>query len=294
MREVAQQAEAIGLNAVFVPEHTGFDLADGSHTKVWDGWALLPALAVVTSKVALGPFVAVPSVRHPIALARMASVVDEVNGGRLILALGSSGADSSERAWRVLGIPNVRLYARFEEAVMILVPLLREGAVDFAGQYFTARAARLGPPGPRGGRIPIWIAAKGPRMTRLAARWADAINFNGHLTSPEDARTLVAGFADACREVGRDPASVGRTGYALVSFTAPESDPAGVAFGALRGSPAELAAQLHAFHRAGIDHVSLDINGGDRPERQGAFPITTTRGLEQMARVLEALRELES
>lgn len=285
-------AEAIGLDAVFVADHVGFERSDGPSTEFWDGWALLPALAAVTSRIAIGPFVSPPSVRHPVALARMAAALDEVSGGRVILALGAGGA--IDRAWRVLGVPTDRLYARFEETIAILAPLLREGRVDFTGEQLAAHDARIGPTGPRGGRVPIWIGVKGPRMTRVAARWADAVNFGLPLRSADDARTYVADFDDACREIGRDPATVRRTGWAFASFSEPKADPMGEKVGALRGSVGEIAAQLHAIHRAGIDHVSLYVNDGDGQSWERTFPATSIRGLERLAPVLDALRELES
>ena len=49
MRELVQQAEAMGVDAIFVADHSGFDRSDGPSTEFWDGWALLPALAEGTS-----------------------------------------------------------------------------------------------------------------------------------------------------------------------------------------------------------------------------------------------------
>jgi len=181
MRELAQQAEAIGIDAVFVGDHSGFDRPHGPRTEFWGGWTLLPALPEVTSRVAIDPLVTVPTLRHPVALARMASALDEVSNGRLILGLGSAGP--IERAWRMLGISTERLYSRFEEAVQIIVPLLRNGVVDFHGRCFEAHEAVLGPTGPQGHTIAVWIGVKGPRMTRLAAQWADAVSFGLPLAS---------------------------------------------------------------------------------------------------------------
>lgn len=291
MRDLAQWAEAAGVDAIFVADHSGFDSPDGPRTELWDGWTLLPALAEVTRTVAIGPLVATPYLRHPVVLARMAATLDEVSGGRLILGLGSS--DPVERAFRVLGIPTDRLYSRFQEAVQIIVPLLRNGAIDFQGQFYEAHEAILGPTGPQEQAIPVWIGAKGPKMMRLAARWADAVNFQPPLSSLGGVRTLIGLFEDACRQVGRDPSTVEKTGWADIRFTghpARVNDDWSIP---IVGDPVQIAAQLHAFHQAGISHVSCYIDAGDEPKTR-TLPLITVHGLELFAHVIAALRGLEA
>lgn len=292
MRDLAQQAEAMGLDAVFVGDHSGFERPDGPSTEFWDGWTLLPALAEATTRIAIGPVVTVPHLRHPVALARMATALDEVSGGRLILGVGSAGP--IERALRVLGISTERLYSRFEEAVEIIVPLLHNGVVDFQGRYFRAHNAVLGPTGPQGHTIPIWIGVKGPRMTMLAARWADAVNFGLPVSSPDTAQTLIGPFDSVCRAVGRDPSTVKKTGWAMLS-------PRGVDTGAtapwefaIAGEAAEIAAQLHAVHAIGIDHITCYIDLGDEPGPKRTYPVITADALGHLAQVLDALRMLEN
>src|SRR5262249_57035722 len=97
------------------------------------------------------------SLREPARLAKMADTLDEVSGGRLILGLGS-GSHPPEYA--AFGYPDDHLAGRFEEALQIAVPLLREGRADFQGKYYRVRDCELRPrPGGSGGRrIPVWIA----------------------------------------------------------------------------------------------------------------------------------------
>lgn len=292
MRGLAHQAEAIGVDAIFVADHSGFDRRDGPSTEFWDGWTLLPALAEVTSRVAIGPLVAAPHLRHPVALARMASTLDEVSGGRLILGLGSSAP--IERALRVLGIQGERLYSRFAEAIGIIAPLLRNGVVDFEGGHFVAHEAIRGPDGPRGGSIPIWIGARGPRMMSLAARWADAVNFQAALTSAREAESLVSHFEDVCRTVGRDPSSIAKTGWAMLSFVKPDTATADDWEFAVSGDPVRIAEELHAFHRAGVDHVSCYFDPREGPTPARTFPLITPRSLKQFAVVIDTLRQLEA
>jgi alkanesulfonate monooxygenase SsuD/methylene tetrahydromethanopterin reductase-like flavin-dependent oxidoreductase (luciferase family) len=100
----------------------------------------------------------------------MAVTLDEVSGGRFILGIG---AGWNEPEFRAFGLPFDRRVDRFEEALQIIVPLLREGRVDFQGRYYSARDCELAPRGPRSGGPPVVIGAQQPRMLRLAARYAD-------------------------------------------------------------------------------------------------------------------------
>jgi alkanesulfonate monooxygenase SsuD/methylene tetrahydromethanopterin reductase-like flavin-dependent oxidoreductase (luciferase family) len=195
-----------------------------------------------------------------------------VSGGRLILGLGTG---SHRPEYTAFGFAWDHLASRFEEALHVLVPLLREGHVDFQGRLYSARDCELLPRGPRPGGPPIWIAAFGPRLMRLAARWADAFNTSWHT----DPRTLAAPFGaldDACREVGRHPGSIQRTVGTFVALddTAAESRPGREG---LRGAPEQIAQQLRAIEAAGASHITCLL-----------VP-PTARGIERFARVIELL-----
>ena len=133
---------------------------------VHEAWSLLTALAVATSKVELGQLVMCASFRPPAVLAKMAVTTDQISGGRLTLGLGAGWHDQEYRAF---GFPLDHRVSRFEEALQIIVPLLRSGAVDFQGTYYTAVHCELAPRGPRPQGPPILIGAKQPRMLRLTA-----------------------------------------------------------------------------------------------------------------------------
>ena len=104
-------------------------------------------------------------------LAKMAATLDDVSGGRLILGIGSGWHDPEYEAF---GYPTDHKVSRFEEALTVIVGLIRDGRADLDGRYVTARDAVLIPPARPD--LPILIAAKGPRMLELTARHADAWN----------------------------------------------------------------------------------------------------------------------
>jgi alkanesulfonate monooxygenase SsuD/methylene tetrahydromethanopterin reductase-like flavin-dependent oxidoreductase (luciferase family) len=271
LRALAREAEAVGFDALFVPDHLlmrgsrYWGIPDSETRGVWEAWTVLAALAEATSRVALGPFVTPTGFRNPALLAKMAATVDELSGGRLILGLGC-GTPAPEYA--AFGVPSDHLVARFEEALRIVVPLLRDGRVDFAGRYHAARDCELAPRGPRAGGPPIWIAAFRPRMLELAVRWGDGFVTAWH-SRPEALSEPFAGVRAAPR--------LQKVVGTIVALDDGLRFPQEV----LRGPTDELAAQLDAFRLAGADHVVCMLYPRDR------------RGLERFAPVVDALRRRE-
>jgi probable F420-dependent oxidoreductase len=302
LREIARLAEAVGFDALLAPDHLLFrrsppgnvpavDMPEGKSRGIWEVWSVLSAVAAVTHRVQLGPLVACTGFRNPALLAKMAETLDEISGGRVMLGLG---AGWHQPEFEAFGYPFDHRVGRFEEALRIIVPLLREGRVDFEGQYYQARDCELLPRGPRPGGLPIFIGAQGPRMMRLAARHADRFDADYQM-SPAPVLERLATLDHACREVGRDPGTIGRmagTRVALAGSDGPSGfqvapaqdgvaqfDLAGVRFPARLGSVEELVAHLRGFEAAGVEH--LTVNVVDPP---GA------RGIERFAAVIEAFR----
>jgi probable F420-dependent oxidoreductase len=281
LREMARLAEEVGFDTLFVPDHlimrgsAYWGLPEGDARGTWEAWMLLGALAEATTRVELGPYVSASSFRQPTLLAKMAATLDELSGGRLILGLGSG---SHKPEYAAFGFAWDHLASRFDEALQVLVPLLREGHVDFDGRFYQARDCELLPRGPRPGGPPIWIAAFGPRMLRLTARWADAFNTSWH-TRPGALAAPFAALDAACQDVGRDPATLGRTIGTFVTFAAltDVADRPGQA--ALRGSPAQIADGLRALAAAGADHITCMLQP------------PTLQGIEHFAAVIAALRD---
>jgi alkanesulfonate monooxygenase SsuD/methylene tetrahydromethanopterin reductase-like flavin-dependent oxidoreductase (luciferase family) len=258
LRQIATTAEAVGFDSVWIPDHLRSPLSDAPTDGAWESWSLLAALAAVTTRVQLGTWVLAVPFRNPALTAKMADTVDEISGGRLILGLG---AGYHKPEFDAFGFPFDHLASRFEEGLQIIRGLLRDGHVDFEGTYYQARDCELRPrgaqraPGPQG--PPILIGTIGERMLRLTARHADLWNASHIHTGnrPAGVAPLQAKVDAACREVGRDPATLERTAGVLVE-TAPHP-PSVFEEPPLAGTPEELAEGLRAYARAGIGHVQL-------------------------------------
>ena len=302
LREIAKTAEAIGIDALMAPDHLIFrrsppgqvpavDMPEGKSRGIWEVWSVLSAVAEATRRVEVGTLVACTGFRNPALLAKMAETLDEISGGRLLLGLG---AGWHQPEYEAFGYPFDHRVSRFEEALQIIVPLLRHGRVDFQGQYYQARACELLPRGPRPNGLPIFMGAQGPRMLRLIARHADGFDAD-YQTGPTPVLERFALLEKACQEVGRDPTTIGRMAATRVAFTGPggasgfqvgavrdgiaQFDLAGVRFPARLGSVEEVVAHLRAFEAIGVRH--LTVNVVDPPG---------VRGVERFAAVLEALR----
>jgi probable F420-dependent oxidoreductase len=260
---MARLAEEAGFDSLWVMDHLlmRFPGWEARPVGVWEGWSLLAALAAATTRVALGPFVACTGYRNPALLAKMAATVDEISGGRLILGLG---AGNHEPDYAAFGYPFDHRAGRFEEALAIVHALLREGAVDFRGTYHEARGCELRPRGPRPHGPPILVGAKGPRLLRLAAAYADAWN-PSWTADPARIPPLRAKVDAACAEVGRDPATLERTAAVLVDLPGRRARLGEDWFTDVRaakgppasGSAAELADLLRAYAGEGIAHVQV-------------------------------------
>src|SRR5262245_11585320 len=168
--DAARLAEAAGFDSLWVPDH--LQLRDEEKCfGVWEGWSLLAALAAATERVEVGSLVACTTFRNPALLAKMADTVDEISGGRLVLGLG---AGWHEPDFRAFGYPFEQRVSRFAEALAIVSGLLHDGHIDFEGEFYQVRDCELRPRGPRPLGPPILVGAEGPRMLRLAAKYADA------------------------------------------------------------------------------------------------------------------------
>ena len=155
----------------------------------------------------------------------MASTLDEVSGGRLILGLG---AGWNRPEFEAFGIPFDHRFDRFEEALQIIIPLLREGRVDFEGRYYSARNCQLAPPDPVSGGPPVLIGAEGPRMLRLADAYADMWN-TGYCSDAASFEPMREPFRTAQAEVGGAAVNVEHTAILKVGWADLESCPRGSA-----------------------------------------------------------------
>ncbi len=243
IRAVAQQAEKDGFDSIWLPDHLLYR-------------------------------------NNPAILAKMATAVDEVSHGRLILGIG---AGWNEPEYQAFGMPFDHRADRFEEALQIIKPLLREGHVDFTGRYYQARNCDNVPLGARAGGPPLMVgcAKKSPRMLKLTAQYADLWN-TGYMGKPETMAARLAKIEAACRDTGRDPATLGIT--ALIGLWFPELQANKPRFfdNPLTGTAEELAAAMRGYADLGVQHIMFQCEP------------YTPEAIKQLTEALQFYRRMDS
>ncbi|HEY1168083.1 MAG TPA: LLM class flavin-dependent oxidoreductase [Candidatus Limnocylindrales bacterium] len=284
MRRLARDVESLGVDTLWVPDHLMRVIPGRPPIGFWECWTILSAAADATTRIEVGPFVACTGFRNPALLAKMAATLDEVSAGRLVLGLGS-GVPASDDSWRAFGYDDERHVGKHAEAVEIVARMLREPPVTFEGGHYRTDGAEALPRGPRPTGIPLWIAGKGERTMRIAARWGDAVNVNTTLSSAADVAEIAEQAAAACAAVGRNPASLELTGYGRIALKPDGS--ADERPGWIGGSREAMVATMRSLGAAGLQHLTLYVGEADDPS---PLPALTGATLERFAPLFEALR----
>jgi alkanesulfonate monooxygenase SsuD/methylene tetrahydromethanopterin reductase-like flavin-dependent oxidoreductase (luciferase family) len=274
--DMVRAIEDLGYDSIWVGEHLLYRWPGRPARGPWEAWTTMAAIAAATTRVEFGPLVACTNFHNPALLAKQASTIDEISGGRLILGLGAGWNDTEFRAF---GFPFDHRIDRFEEAFTIIRTLLRDGAIDFDGQFYQARDCELLPRGPRPGGPPLMIGSKGPRMLRIALPHVDSWNvwFADTGNSPDGVAPLRDLVDAACREVGRDPAQVERTVAIHVRLPGGQGriqgDYAKADAPPLEGDPGQMAEVLRGYAREGIGHVQLVMDPITRGSIEAFAPV---------------------
>jgi len=272
---MAMRAESVGLDSIWVGDHLLYRFPDGTTRGPWECWTTLAALAAVTRRVELAPFVASTAFHNPAMLAKMAATVEEISGGRLILALGA-GWNRTE--FEAFGFPFDHRVSRFEEAFTIVRTLLRDGRIDFDGRYHSLRDCVLEPRGPRPNGPPLILGSMGPRMLDIGLPHVDGWNvwFEEFGNDPGRFPEVVRRVEAACRKVGRDPGQIEATAALLLqfgerSFRRNSRNP-------VVGGTDRMADAILRLHEAGAAHVQLVLD-----------PITVD-SIDRLGDVLDRIR----
>jgi F420-dependent oxidoreductase-like protein len=269
---VARTAEECGFDAFFRSDHY---LAMGGGNGLpgpTDAWITLAGLARETQRIRLGTLVTAATFRLPGPLAISVAQVDVMSGGRVELGIGSGWFEAEHRAYGIPLPPLGERFDRFQEQLAIITGLWTTPVgtpFSFEGKcYQVTNSPGLPKPAQRP-RPPIVIGGGGPKRTpRLAAKYAD--DFNVGFQTPETSAERFARAREACKTIGRDPASLVYSNALVVCCAA---DPAtlkkrATAIGrevdelrehGLCGSPVEVLDKLRRYHAIGSRRVYLQV-----------------------------------
>ncbi|MFI9721799.1 LLM class flavin-dependent oxidoreductase [Streptomyces sp. NPDC052396] len=216
-RKVWVRAEELGFDHAWTYDHL---MWRWFREKPW--FATMPTLtaaATATTRIGLGTMVASPGIRHPVSFAKEMMTLDDVSGGRAICGIGAGAGGFDDDALGLTPLTPPQKAERFGEFVELTDQLLRRPETSYQGRWFTTTGTRLHPGCVQRPRLPLAVAALGPRGIRLAARHADiwvTIAWPGHgepLPYPEAVpviRQQSALLDKECEAIGRDPATIRR------------------------------------------------------------------------------------
>lgn len=255
---MARAAEEVGFDSISVGDHYLYRGDGRPERGPWEAWTLLAALAAATEHLKLAPLVACTAFHEPAVLAKMATTVDEVSGGRLVLGLG---AGWNEAEFRAFGIPFDHRASRFEEAFGIIRRLLAGERVTFEGRFYRVEDAVLLPR--RSRRPPLMIGSTGERILNITLPHVDAWNtwFTRYGNTPEGFASLNENITALAEEAGRDPAEIDRSACLLVAIDRTALDrrnTGGVT--PLEGSADQIAQGLRELAEAGADEAILVLS----------------------------------
>ncbi|MDW3219692.1 MAG: LLM class F420-dependent oxidoreductase [Acidimicrobiales bacterium] len=278
----AKAAEASGFDRVFVMDHfyqlPGIGNPDDT---MFECYTLLAALAQHTERVRLSALVTGNTYRNPAVLAKTITALDHVSHGRATLGIGSGWFELEHDSF---GIPFNTFSERFEkleEALNIILPMLRGERPSLDGKHYTVSDA-INEPQPLS-KIPVMIGGSGEKKTlRMVAQYADESNLT---CSTEEIPRKLEALDAHCERLGRDRSEIKVTKLVMMAigethdqcvadlkaFAEFKGWPESVVdmmLGMLTyGGPDEVAEQVREMIDAGIDGVTVNlVSNGHNPE----------------------------
>jgi len=268
--ELALAAEQTGFDSVWVMDHF-YQLPPlgGPDMPMLESYTTLGALGARTKRVRLGALVGGVTYRNPALVAKAATTLDVITGGRAICGLGGAWFDVEHEGLGFEFPPVGERLSRLEEAVQICRAMFTEESASFDGKYYTLKKARNVPRPIQSKGIPIMVGGGGEKRTlRTVARYADMCNLFG------DAETLRHKFdvlRQHCEDAGRPYSEITRSRLATMVLTddAAQTDATNQMLAALPASRAsaafnvgtekEILSQIDELEEAGVEYFIFNM-----------------------------------
>ena len=282
VRDWAQRAEDLGFDSVWLSDHLFLDLERyGGSTQrhgAIECLSGLAGLAVATSRVKIGALVVCNDLRPPTVVAKTASTIDVLSGGRLELGIGAGWYAPDFEAAGVEFAPPGRRLRRLAEAVQVIRGMLSNETFTFDGRYYQVDEAHNIPRSSQSARPRVWVGGKGDTTVSIAGRFADGYNAVWAWT-PEAFADRIRVLERTMAESGRAPKEVARSVglYALVAedesavdarfdrylAASPIIPPAKTAadwgHDKLAGTPEQVVDRIKQFEALGVEEVILGV-----------------------------------
>ncbi|HEU4430574.1 MAG TPA: LLM class F420-dependent oxidoreductase [Myxococcota bacterium] len=207
---IASRAENAGFDTVFVMDHFyQLPMLGSPDEPMLEAYTLLGALAARTKRARLATLVTGNTYRNPALLAKIVTTLDVISGGRAVLGVGA-GWFEQEHVGYGFDYPPIReRLDRLEEALSIIVPMLRGEKPSVKGRFYRTHEALNVPAPIQLGGPPILIGGGGEKRTlRLVAKYADESNL---VCAPAEIPRKLEALAQHCQDFGRDPHTIGKS-----------------------------------------------------------------------------------
>jgi len=265
----AQRCEELGIGSLWLYDHMyGPGVPDISSL---EAWTLATALLSRTERLRVGHLVLCNQFRHPAVLAKMATTLDQISGGRLELGIGSGSIEDEHHRLGLDWGSFAQRSDRLRETLEILGQAFADERIDFSGTHYTVRDMPIKPGPVQRPRPPIVVGGSGEKYTLpLVARYADVWNVPTHALG-EMAHKLSV-LRSLCDEIGRDPSTIVMSVEAVLAL-APDDRSldsvrqlaekrfGGTGFGlhegGLIGTPQAVVDRLGELHQMGFGQVML-------------------------------------
>jgi len=273
-----KEAEALGFDSAWDFDHFA-PIRGDVNGPCLEGWTLLAALGAHTSKIRIGTLVTGNTYRNPALLAKMATTVDQITGGRVYLGIGAAWFEQEHLAYGFPFYTDKERADRLGEALEVIKKLWTTDHPSFDGKFYTLKNAPYNPPNVQQPHPPIVIGGKGKKwIMPLVARYADAWNVPIGV-SPKGIKDRLQIVRDECQRVGRTPCDLEVQAF-MVLYTISDIPLAGsairlgarllenkrVASSILAGSPQEITDRIRTYVDAGATHVIMNLQPPYDPE----------------------------
>jgi probable F420-dependent oxidoreductase len=249
-RDRVRRIEALGYSSILWPDHFGTQ---------WEPVAALAAVAAATESIRVGSLVYDVDYRHPVVLAKAAATTHLLSGGRFEFGIGAGWMESDyQEAGIGFDRPGLRIQ-RLEEALAVIRGMWADDRTSFAGRHYRTEGAQRAANLPEGSAPSILIGGGGPRLLRLAGRYADIVGISAKVDqgkfSPETARDVapdrvlekLAWIREGAERAGRDPGAIELNTLTFVCAITDDPNPVREALSASTGMSVEEVANCPLF-----------------------------------------------
>jgi probable F420-dependent oxidoreductase len=276
LMQAAQQAESLGYDSVWAADRlvipwkidTAYPYSKESTFIVppdrpfFDTLTCLAFLAGCTETIQLGMSVMVLPYRHPLHWAKIATTIDQLSTGRLIMGVGVGWM---EEEFAAMNAPFKERGAVSDEQLTLLKQLWTEEHITFRGKYYNVNDIAFNPKSYQKPRVPIWVGGEGKYAQRRAGRFGDAWFPYFVRITPAELAARFEYVRTIAREAGRSPDELTLACCLPIELT---PDDAQQEENYLKGSVEQVIDRLQMFQKVGVTHIGLQFMVPHYPERQ--------------------------